>query len=77
MKFVQTENGVETGDETDFPADLFDSDCDLDDATSIRAIDNGQLTIDNEGFYDLQGRKLSGKPNKGIYIQNGKKLIIK
>ena len=27
--------------------------------------------------FDLQGRKLSGKPTKGLYIVNGKKVIIK
>ncbi len=28
-------------------------------------------------YYDLQGRRLQSKPEKGIYIQNGKKYIIK
>ena len=78
MKFVKTENGEETGEETDFPADLFFSDFDLEDETGIQAIDNGQLTIDNEGTYDLQGRKLSGKPTaKGMYIMGSKKIIVK
>ena len=27
--------------------------------------------------YDLQGRKLHGKPTKGVYIQNGKKYIVR
>ena len=50
--------------------------------TGIGTIDNGQLTIDNyadaDGWYDLQGRKLSGKPTqKGLYINNGKKIVIK
>ncbi len=40
------------------------------------SIDNGQLTIDN--YYDLNGRKLNGKPTtKGVYINNGKKIVIK
>ncbi len=43
--------------------------------TGIKAIDNGQLTIDN-AVYDLQGRLVS-KPTKGLYIVNGKKVIIK
>ena len=33
-------------------------------------------TIDRDGtenFFDLQGRRLNSKPNKGIYIENGKK----
>ena len=75
MKFIRTENGAEAGDVTDFPADEFDFDFDLDNETGIKAIENGKLTIDNEGIYDLQGRKLSGKPNKGIYIYKGKKII--
>ena len=41
----------------------------------------GNLTPDlsqGEGVcFDLQGRKLSGKPTKGLYIVNGKKVIIK
>ena len=33
---------------------------------------------ENGTWYDLNGRKLSGKPaQKGIYINNGKKTIIK
>ena len=35
-------------------------------------------TIDNDGthnYFDLQGRRLNGKPEKGIYIENGKKYI--
>ena len=28
-------------------------------------------------LYDLQGRHLNGKPTKGIYIQNGKKYVVK
>ena len=43
--------------------------------TSIQAIDNGQLTIDNV-VYDLQGRRVS-QPTKGLYIVNGKKVVVK
>jgi hypothetical protein len=45
------------------------------------SIDNGQWTIDNwiEGeWYSLDGVRLSGKPSmKGIYINNGRKVVIK
>ena len=44
-------------------------------ATGIRSIENGQLTIDNE-YYDLSGRRVV-KPTKGVYIINGKKVILK
>lgn len=38
-------------------------------------MDNGQSSMDN-GYYDLQGRRLSGKPaKKGLYIYNGRKVV--
>lgn len=46
----------------------------LEDVTGIDTIE----TIDNDGthrYYDLNGRELPGKPEKGIYIHNGKKFI--
>ena len=49
-------------------------------ASDIVAIDNSQLTIHNEAgaWYDMQGRKVNGKPTtKGLYIFNGKKVVIK
>ena len=54
-------------------------DFDIDDV--VTSIDNGQLTIDNSAngdgeVYDLQGRRVSA-PSKGIYVKNGKKVIIK
>ena len=47
-----------------------------DGTTGIRTIDNG-LT-DNGSWYSLDGRKFNGKPtSKGVYINNGKKVILK
>ena len=42
------------------------------------SIDNEQLTIDNGQLtiYDLQGRRVL-TPTKGMYIVNGKKIVIK
>ena len=34
-------------------------------------------TITNSGCYDLWGREVKGKPQPGIYILNGRKVIIK
>lgn len=46
-----------------------------DGATGIRLIDGDRADGD---WYDLSGRRLSGKPaSKGVYIQNGKKVVIK
>ena len=54
-------------------SNFFDID---DDGTT--GIDNGQLTIDNSDkvFYDLNGRRVMN-PTKGIYIVNGKKVLLK
>ena len=46
--------------------------------TGIVSIDNSQLPIDNDVWFTLNGVRLNGKPTKaGIYIVNGKKVIIK
>ena len=43
-----------------------------------RLIDNGQLIMDNSCWYDLSGRRLNAKPTaKGLYIVNGRKVVIK
>ena len=34
-------------------------------------------TNDNENYYDIQGRKLPGKPEHGMYIYKGKKYVNK
>ena len=48
-----------------------------DDATSIKDL-NDHNELNGATWYDLNGRKLSGKPTqKGIYINNGRKIAIK
>ena len=42
-------------------------------ATRINAVENGQST---DEVFDLQGRQVK-QPTKGLYIKNGKKVIIK
>ena len=50
----------------------------FDDPTGIRAIDNGQWTIDNgQSVYDLSGRRTNNQLPEGIYIFNGKKVATK
>ena len=44
--------------------------------TGIESIDHSPLTIDNV-VYDLQGRKVQNAAQKGVYIQNGKKFVVK
>ena len=48
--------------------------------TAIGEIDTttGELSFDSESWYTLDGVRLSGKPSKkGLYINNGKKVIVK
>ena len=55
-----------------FPAEIFVEDV-------MTGIDSPIIqVIETDGsnrYFDLQGRQLSGKLNKGIYIKNGKKYI--
>ena len=48
--------------------------------TAIGTLDTktGEVTFDSEAWYTLDGVRLSSKPStKGIYINNGKKIVIK
>ena len=47
----------------------------IDDVTTgIKSVQGSGLTVN--GFYDLQGRRVA-QPQKGLYIVNGKKVVIK
>ena len=60
---------------------------DGEETTGIKAIDNGQLTIDNDRYYDLQGRRVAQPKKGGLYIvrsaegrlqgKNGRKVVIR
>ena len=46
--------------------------------TTVLTLVNSEKRIVNSEVYDLQGRKLNGKPTKkGLYIHNGKAVVIK
>lgn len=47
----------------------------FDETTGISQIENGELRME-DSVYDLQGRRVA-QPTKGLYIVNGKKVIIK
>ena len=49
---------------------------DFGDETTALTLVNSEQGIVNSGVYDLQGRKVSN-PSKGLYIRNGKKVVIK
>lgn len=42
----------------------------------IRQIENGELTIENAEIYNLSGQRVN-KAQKGVYIVNGKKVVIR
>lgn len=47
-------------------------------ATGVASIDNSQCTIDNEYYYDLQGRCYRQSPSqKGLYLYRGQKYLVK
>ncbi|MBR5633988.1 MAG: hypothetical protein IKW78_02240, partial [Prevotella sp.] len=74
--FVALDSETETGGFTGFVADdgngakelVFESD-----ATCINSIENG---ADNGAVFNLQGQRVN-KAQKGVYIQNGKKVVLK
>ena len=48
----------------------------------IRQMENGERKVENDGIYDLSGRRISSSSvpavlPKGIYIVNGKKVVVK
>ena len=44
--------------------------------TDIGSVENESMKIENENIYDLNGRQVK-TPGKGVYIINGKKIMIK
>ena len=49
-----------------------------DDVTAIAEKFNVQSSLSNDQWYTISGVKLNGKPNtKGVYINNGKKVVVK
>ena len=63
------------GDDTDLLLSGPETDYAKKDPSGISSVENGQLTVDS--YYTIDGVKLNGKPTKkGIYIVNGKKVVI-
>ena len=46
------------------------------DATGIASVENKQQNADNV-WYDLNGRRINAPKTKGIYVKDGRKLVIK
>ena len=54
---------------------LFDDD-NTDVVTGIQSVDNAQSTMESAEVYNLNGQRVS-QPTKGLYIVNGKKVMVK
>ena len=48
-----------------------------DDNTTGISLPEAVVVEDNGAIYDLSGRRVTGQPQKGIYVKNGKKFVIK
>ena len=45
-------------------------------ASHVQGVKAGS-SPDGQAVYDLQGRKVEGKPSRGIYVIGGKKRVVK
>jgi hypothetical protein len=43
----------------------------------IAGVHSGRISHVTSFLYDLQGRRLTDKPASGVYIQQGKKRVVK
>ena len=66
------ELGHDVGAPTAFTMDFGDGE-----TTGIQLIENAPRVTEDSSTYDLQGRKVENTTQKGVYIQNGKKVVIK
>jgi len=66
---------MESDEVTDFPSEWFEDEAgNLDGHTGISSL----RTVGSDArLYDLQGRRIEGQPAKGLYISNGKKVVVK
>jgi hypothetical protein len=54
---------------------LYDADIPSSTATGINPIIKTIEADSTSRYFDLQGRMLNGKPDKGLYIKNGRKFV--
>ena len=47
------------------------------DATGVKALTTSKMMTEHTPVYNLQGQRVESVPRKGVYIQNGKKVVIK
>ena len=67
---------LDAGKVIDTPARALSLDFDEGETTSLREIRNEELGIKNAEFFNLNGQRVA-QPTKGLYIVNGRKVVIK
>ena len=76
--FIRKSGGTVSANKAYYQADLEESTLPITlvkgEATGIQDTENGDA--ENVEFYDLSGRRIA-KPVSGIYVVNGKKVLVK
>ena len=76
--YFQLNNGITAGNQPNSGVRAFVLNFDGDEETGIATTNYTDSTDSDNAWYDLSGRKLSGKPTtKGLYINKGKMIVIK
>ena len=76
--YFQLNNGITAGNQPNSGVRAFVLNFDGDEETGIATTNYMDSTDSDNAWYDLSGRKLSGKPTtKGLYINKGKMIVIK
>ena len=76
--YFQLNNGITAGNQPNSAVRAFVLNFDGNEQTGITTTNYTDSTDSDNAWYDLSGRKLSGKPTtKGLYINKGKMIVIK
>ena len=77
--FFQLKNGLTAGEPTAPELGIKAFVLNIDDReTGIEEVQGSEFRVQASGWYSIDGRKLEGRPKaKGIYIFEGRKVLIK